>query len=318
MSAPSKRGTQSSALLVTKDNMRVLISGASGLIGTELQKQLLALGHTPVVLVRRPATKPNELEWNPSQGQLDASALEDIDAIVNLAGATTGKLPWTKKYKAELIQSRVESTKTIVQAIAKTKNKPKVLISGSASGIYGDTGDALLLETAPKGKGFLADLASAWEREAMKAPSGVRVVLVRTTMVLSRELGALGRLLPLIRAGVGGKLGNGKQWWAWISLPDEARAIIHLINTPTASGPYNLTAPEPATCKQLVKALGKALKRPTIIPVPGFALKIAFREGAQELLLCSQKMSASRLLATGFVFEHPTLHSACEWVTRSE
>jgi len=298
--------------------MRVLISGASGLIGTELQKQLLAQGHTPVVLVRRPATKPNELEWNPSQGQLDASALEDIDAIVNLAGATTGKLPWTKKYKEELIQSRVESTKTIVQAIAKTKNKPQVLISGSASGIYGDTGDTLLVETAPKGKGFLADLASAWEREAMKAPSGVRVALVRTTMVLSRELGALGRLLPLIRAGVGGKLGNGKQWWAWISLPDEARAIIHLINTPSASGPYNLTAPEPATCKQLVKALGKALKRPTIIPVPSFALKIAFREGAQELLLCSQKMSASRLLATGFVFEHPTLQSACEWVTRSE
>ena len=297
--------------------MRVLISGASGLVGTELQKQLLALGHTPVVLVRRPATKANELEWNPSQGQLDATALEDIDAIVNLAGATTGKLPWTKKYKEELIQSRLDSTKTIVQAIAKTKNKPKVLISGSASGIYGDTGDNLLVETAPRGEGFLADLASAWEREAMKAPSGVRVVLVRTTMVLSRELGALGRLLPIIRAGVGGKLGNGKQWWAWISLPDEARAIIHLINTPSASGPYNLTAPEPATCKQMVKALGKELKRPTLIPVPAFALKIVFREAAQELLLCSQKMSASRLLATGFVFEHPTLQSACQWVTRS-
>ncbi|MSY63321.1 MAG: NAD-dependent epimerase/dehydratase family protein, partial [Actinobacteria bacterium] len=155
--------------------MRVLISGASGLVGTELQKQLLAQGHTPVVLVRRPATKPNELEWNPSQGQLDATALEDIDAIVNLAGATTGKLPWTKQYKQELIQSRVDSTKTIVQAIAKTKNKPKVLVSGSASGIYGDCGDNLLVETAPKGEGFLADLASAWEREAMKAPSGVRV-----------------------------------------------------------------------------------------------------------------------------------------------
>ena len=297
--------------------MRVLISGASGLVGTELQKQLLALGHTPVVLVRRPATKSDELEWNPSQGRLDATALEDIDAIVNLAGATTGKLPWTKKYKEELIQSRLDSTKTIVQAIAKTKNKPKVLVSGSASGIYGDTGENLLVETAPRGKGFLADLASAWEREAMKAPSGVRVVLVRTTMVLSRELGALGRLLPIIRAGVGGKLGNGKQWWAWISLPDEARAIIHLINTPSASGPYNLTAPEPATCKQMVKALGKELKRPTLIPVPAFALKIAFSEGAQELLLCSQKMSASRLLATGFVFEHPTLQSACQWVTRS-
>jgi uncharacterized protein (TIGR01777 family) len=196
----------------------------------------------------------------------------------------------------------------------KCSNKPKVLISGSASGIYGDTGDTLLIETAPKGEGFLADLASQWEREALKSPSGVRVVQVRTTMVLSRTKGALGRLLPILRAGVGGKLGNGKQWWAWISLPDEARAIIHLINTPSASGPYNLTAPEPATCKQFVKALGKALGRPTLIPVPAFALKIAFREGAQELLLCSQKMSSARLEATGFVFQHPTLKSACEWV----
>ena len=294
--------------------MRVLISGASGLVGTELQSQLLALGHIPVVLVRGEATKPNEVHWNPATSELDHTVLEDIDAIVNMAGATTGKLPWTKKYKKELIESRINSTKTLVQAMAKVTNKPKVLVSGSASGIYGDSGDALLNETAPRGEGFLADLATAWEREAMKAPSGVRVVLARTTMVLSREKGALGRLLPILRAGVGGKLGNGKQWWAWISLPDEARAIIHLINTPTASGPYNLTAPEPATCKQLVKELGKALGKPTIIPVPAFALKLAFREGAQELLLCSQKMSADRLLATGFEFKHPTLKGACEWV----
>lgn len=294
--------------------MRVLISGASGLVGTELQSQLTALGHTPVVLVRGEATKPNEVHWNPANLELDHTVLENIDAIVNMAGATTGKLPWTKKYKKELIESRINSTRTLVQAMAKTTNKPKVLVSGSASGIYGDSGDVLLNETAPRGEGFLADLATAWEREAMKAPSGVRVVLARTTMVLSRQKGALGRLLPILRAGVGGKLGNGKQWWAWISLPDEARAIIHLINTPSAFGPYNLTAPEPATCKQLVKELGKALKKPTLIPVPAFALKLVFREGAQELLLCSQKMSADRLLSTGFVFNHPTLKSACEWV----
>jgi uncharacterized protein (TIGR01777 family) len=294
--------------------MRVLISGASGLVGTELQSQLTALGHTPVVLVRGEATKPDEVHWNPDTGEFDYTVLETIDAIVNLAGATTGKLPWTKQYKKELIESRLNSTKTLVQAIAKTTNKPKVLVSGSASGIYGDTGDVLLTETASRGEGFLADLATAWEREAMKAPSGVRVVLARTTMVLSREKGALGRLLPILRAGVGGKLGNGKQWWAWISLPDEARAIIHLINTPSAFGPYNLTAPEPATCKQLIKELGKALKKPTLIPVPAFALKLVFREGAQELLLCSQKMSADRLLSTGFVFNHPTLKGACEWV----
>jgi len=294
--------------------VRVLISGASGLVGTELQKQLVALGHTPVALVRRPVAKSNEVHWNPGSGELDPSVLETIDAVVNLAGATTGKLPWTKKYKEELIQSRIDSTKTLVQAMAKATNKPKVFISGSASGIYGDTGDVLLTETAPIGNGFLADLASAWEAEASKAPSSVRVVLVRTTMVLSRKLGALGRLLPLIRAGVGGKLGNGKQWWAWISLPDEARAIIHLINTESATGAYNLTAPEPATCEQLVKELGKQLHRPTIIPVPAFALKLVFQEGAQELLLCSQKMSADKLLATGFIFEHPTLASACKWV----
>jgi uncharacterized protein (TIGR01777 family) len=294
--------------------MRVLISGASGLVGTELQSQLTALGHTPVVLVRGEVTKPNEVHWNPATGEFDHNVLENIDAIVNLAGATTGQLPWTKKYKKELIESRINSTKTLVQAMVKTANKPTVLVSGSASGIYGDSGDVLLKETAPRGKGFLADLATAWEREAMKAPSGVRVVLARTTMVLSREKGALGRLLPILRAGVGGKLGNGKQWWAWISLPDEARAIIHLINTPAAFGPYNLTAPEPATCKQLIKALGRALKKPTLIPVPAFALRLVFREGAKELLLCSQKMSADRLLATGFTFNHPTLKGACEWV----
>jgi uncharacterized protein (TIGR01777 family) len=294
--------------------MRVLISGASGLVGTELQAQLKELGHTPVVLVRREVQNENEVFWDPTTLTLDPKVMDSIDAIVNLAGATTGKLPWTKEYKKELIGSRVDSTKTIVQAMQKCSNKPKVLISGSASGIYGDTGDTLLVETAPKGEGFLADLASQWEREALKSPSGVRVVQVRTTMVLSRTKGALGRLLPILRAGVGGKLGSGKQWWAWISLPDEARAIIHLINTPSASGPYNLTAPEPATCKQLVKALGKALGKPTLIPVPAFALKLIFREGAQELLLCSQKMSSARLEATGFVFKHPTLKSACDWV----
>jgi uncharacterized protein (TIGR01777 family) len=294
--------------------MRVLISGASGLVGTELQKQLLELGHTPVVLVRGKATKANQVHWNPAAGELDHTVLETIDAVVNMAGATTGKLPWTRKYKKELIQSRIDSTKTLVQAMVKATNKPKVFVSGSASGFYGDSGDTMLTETAPRGEGFLADLAVAWEREAMKAPNGVRVVLARTTMVLSRKKGALGRLLPILRAGVGGKLGNGKQWWAWISLPDEARAIIHLINTPSASGPYNLTAPEPATCKELVHELGKALKRPTLIPVPAFALKLVFWEGAQELLLCSQKMSADRLLATGFVFTHPTLKSACDWV----
>lgn len=294
--------------------LKILISGASGLIGTELQSQLEAAGHTALVLVRRAVQSPNEVHWNPTAGELDPHSLLGVDAVVNLAGATTGKLPWTREYKKELIQSRIDSTRTIVQAIKNCPNGPKVLISGSASGYYGDTGNTLLAETAPNGAGFLAELANSWERESMKAPVGVRVVQIRTTMVLSRTRGALGRLLPILKSGFGGKLGNGKQWWAWISLTDQARAIIHLINTPSASGPYNLTAPEPATCSELIRALGKALHKPTLIPVPSFALKLAFREGAQELLLCSQKMSSARLQATGFVFEHPTLQSACEWV----
>ncbi len=294
--------------------MRVLISGASGLIGTELVKQLKALGHEPLRLVRRPAKSADEVEWNPSTGQLSVELVSTVDAVVNLAGATTGKIPWTKTYKRELIASRIDSTRTIVNAIKQAKKKPKVLISGSASGFYGDTGDATLAETAPKGTGFLSDLAAQWEQTALEAEGDTRVVLVRTTMVMSRKLGALGRLLPLLRLGVGGKLGSGKQWWAWIALPDEARAILHLIETSSASGAFNLTAPEPATCAELISGLAKSLHRPALVGVPAFALKLVLGEAAQELLLCSQKMTADRLLATGFKFEYPTLQEACDWV----
>lgn len=294
--------------------MRVLISGASGLVGTELISQLSAAGHQPLKLVRRKAVAPDEVEWNPSQGFIAPGVIETIDAVVNLAGATTGKIPWTKKYKEEIIQSRLDSTKTLVDAMKASKKRPTVFVSGSASGIYGDRGDELLDETSSKGTGFLSDLAFQWEQEALKAPVGVRVVLARTTMVMSRKLGALGRLLPLIKAGIGGPLGNGKQWWAWISVVDEAAAIIHLINTPEASGAYNLTAPEPATCGQIVRALGKELHRPTIVPVPAFALKLFIGEAAVELLLCSQNMTADKLLGTGFKFTHPTLQESAAWV----
>ena len=294
--------------------MRVLISGASGLVGTELISQLTEAGHQPLKLVRRKAAAPDEVEWNPSKGFLTPGVIDTVDAVINLAGATTGKIPWTKTYKQEIIQSRLDSTKTLVESMKASKKRPTVFVSGSASGIYGDRGDELLDETSSKGKGFLSDLAFQWEQEALKAPADVRVVLARTTMVMSRKLGALGRLLPLIKAGIGGPLGNGKQWWAWISLPDEAAAIIHLINTPTAAGAYNLTAPEPASCGQIVSALGKELKRPTIIPVPAFALRLILGEAAVELLLCSQKMTADKLLKTGFRFTHPTLKESAAWV----
>ncbi len=292
--------------------MKVLISGASGLIGTELAKQRSALGHQPIRLVRRPVKSADEMFWAPGKSDLDPNSLSDIDAVINLAGATTGKIPWTKTYERELISSRLDSTKTLVDAINACPNPPKVLISGSASGIYGDQGDVWLDESSPKGEGFLADLAYQWEAAAKLART--RVVLVRTTMVMSKKLGALGKLLPLIKLGIGGALGSGKQWWAWISLEDQARAIIHLIENESTSGAYNITAPEPATCEQIIKELGRQLKRPTLLRVPAFAMRLLIGKAADELLLCSQKMKSHRLEQTGFVFKHPTLVESVGYV----
>jgi uncharacterized protein len=292
--------------------VRVLISGASGLIGTELARQLLEAGHEPVRLVRRTPQAPDEVQWNPSVGFLEADVMESIDAVVNLAGATTGRIPWTKLYMQEIIDSRLNSTRTLVDAINAAKKKPKVLVSGSASGIYGDRGDELLSEDSGKGEGFLSDLAYQWERAAELA--NTRVVLIRTTLVMSPKLGALGKLLPIMRLGLGGPLGSGRQWWAWISLYDEASAIRHLIEDDTAAGAYNLTAPEPATCEQLIGALAKGLRRPAIFRVPAWAMRLFIGVAAQELLLCSQKMSADRLLNTGFTFGHPTLTHSVNYV----
>jgi len=292
--------------------MRVLISGATGLIATELAKQLKAKGHTPVSLVRREPSNKDEVFINADLGEFDPSVMNSIDAVVNLAGATTGKIPWTKKYMREIVDSRLNTTRVLVSAINQASNPPKVLISGSASGIYGDRGDQWLDEDSGKGTGFLSDLAFEWEQEALKAKT--RVVLVRTTMVMSKKLGALGKLLPLIKLGVGGPLGSGKQWWAWISLEDQARAIIHLIENEQASGPFNITAPEPATCEQIVHALGKALHRPTIFRVPAWLMKLVIGVAAEELLLCSQKMSAEKLIKSGYKFNHPTLREVVEYV----
>jgi uncharacterized protein len=292
--------------------MRVLISGASGLVGTELARQLTEDGHQALKLVRRPATSADEVSWNPSKGEIDPEIMETVDAVVNLAGATTGRIPWTAKYKKEIVDSRIDSTRTLVTAINRAGNPPKVLISGSASGFYGEGGSSWLSEESPKGKGFLSDLAHNWEQEAMKARA--RVVLIRTTLVMSRKKGALGPLMPLLKLGVGGPLGSGKQFWAWINLVDEAAAIIHLITTPGASGPFNLTAPEPATCEEMIVGLGKAIRRPTFFRIPEFLMKLFIGEAAEELLLVSQKMTANKLLASGFRFRYPDLKSSIDWV----
>jgi len=292
--------------------MRVLISGASGLVGTELARQLREDGHEAIRLVRRRARAADEISWNPSKGEIDPEIMESVDAVVNLAGATTGRIPWTAKYKKEIVSSRIDSTRTLVTAINRAGNPPKVLISGSASGFYGEGGSTWLSEESPKGKGFLSDLAHNWEQEAMKARA--RVVLVRTTLVMSRKKGALGPLMPLLKLGVGGPIGSGKQFWAWINLVDEAAAIIHLITTPGTHGPYNLTAPEPATCEEMIVSLGKAIRRPTFFRIPEFLMKLFIGEAAQELLLVSQKMTANKLLASGFRFRYPDLNSSIDWV----
>ena len=291
--------------------MKVLISGARGLIATELIAQLKALGHTPISLVRSRPAGENEIFIDAKTGDFDAAIMEEIDAVVNLAGATTGRIPWTKKYMREIVDSRIETTKVLVAAINLAKNKPKVLVSGSASGIYGDRGDELLTENSGRGDGFLADLAHSWEEEANRAQT--RVVNLRTTMVFSKRLGALGKLLPLIKLGIGGPLGSGKQWWAWITVEDQARAIIHLIES-NESGAFNITAPEPATCEQIIRGLGKALHRPTILKVPAWAMRLLVGVAADELLLCSQKMSAEKLLGTGFKFNQPTLEEGISYV----
>ena len=292
--------------------MRVLISGASGLVGTELARQLREDGHQALRLIRRTAKAADEVSWNPAKGQIDPDIMESVDAVVNLAGATTGRIPWTAKYKKEIVSSRIDSTRTLVTAINRAGNPPKVLISGSASGFYGEGGSTWLSEESPKGKGFLSDLAHNWEQEAMKARA--RVVLIRTTLVMSRKKGALGPLMPLLKLGVGGPIGSGKQFWAWINLVDEAAAIIHLITTPGASGPYNLTAPEPATCEEMIVGLGKAIRRPTFFRIPEFLMKLFIGEAAEELLLVSQKMTANKLLASGFRFRYPDLKSSIDWV----
>lgn len=292
--------------------MRVLISGANGLIGSEVYRQLRAAGHQPLRLVRREVQTSDEVYWDPAKGILQADIMESIDAVVNLAGATTGRIPWTKRYKQEIVDSRINSTRTLVKAINFAGKRPAVLISGSASGIYGEGGERWLSEDSPKGEGFLSDLAHQWEQEALKAQT--RVVTVRTTLVMSRAKGALGPLMPLIKLGIAGPLGSGKQFWAWINLIDEAAAIIHLINTPSATGPYNLTAPEPARCEDMIRGLGKALKRPTWLRIPEFAMRLLIGEAAQELLLVSQKMTANKLLQSGFRFRYPDLASSIRWV----
>ncbi|MFI0444906.1 TIGR01777 family oxidoreductase [Actinomadura sp. 6N118] len=289
--------------------MKVAITGSSGLIGGALVKDLRGDGHEVLRLVRREPAKPDEGRWDP-QGTVDTRALEGCDAVVHLAGAGIADRPWTDSYKQKIRDSRVRGTQVLAEAIAGLGGKPRVLVSGSAIGYYGDTGGREVDEEAPMGSGFLAELVRDWEAAASPAAdAGVRVVHARTGIVLAREGGTLGKTLPLFKLGLGGKLGDGRQWVSWISITDHLAALRHLIDHDLA-GPVNLTAPKPVTNATYTQAVGQALGRPTALTVPKFALRLALRELADEGPLISQRVLPRRLEASGFTFAHSDVDSA--------
>lgn len=289
--------------------MRVVVSGSSGLIGSALCAALQADGHQVVKLVRRTAVE-GETQWDPMGGQLSAGALDGTDAVVHLAGAGIGDHRWTDSYKAEIRDSRVRSTELLATAIAATPNGPKVMLSGSAVGYYGDSGERELDETAPAGNDFLADICREWETATTAAEAGARVVHLRTGIVLAAKGGALAKMLPLFKLGVGGRFGSGRQWQSWISLPDEVAAISHLL-TADVGGPVNLTGPTPVNGSEFAKTLGKVLHRPSLFPVPSFAPKLLLgSELVDGLLLSGQRALPKVLQSSGFKFQHETLEVA--------
>ena len=290
--------------------MKIVISGASGLIGTQLVAKLSNNGHEVVRLVRR-SPKSGEIQWNPKTGTLDAAALEGVDAVIHLSGAGIGDKRWTSGYRKEILDSRTATTALLATTMASLSRKPSVFLSGSAIGIYGARNDEQLTEVSTHGTGFLAEVCEQWEAAAKPAvEAGIRTVYLRTGIVLSPKGGALKKLLPLFKLGVGGKFGSGKQWQSWISIDDEIGAIEHLL-TANVSGAVNLTAPNPVTNAEFTKVLASVLKRPAIVPVPTFAPKILLGgELADALLFTGQRVIPAALNASGYMFKHTTLESA--------
>jgi uncharacterized protein (TIGR01777 family) len=290
--------------------MRIVVSGASGLIGTALCTQLTAHGHEVVRLVRG-AASGNDVRWNPAAGELPAEALAGADAVVNLSGAGIGDHRWTDAYRKELLESRTRTTTLLAERLASSSQRPGVLLNGSAIGFYGASDDRVLDEQSPAGSGFLADLCVQWEAATASAQeAGVRVAHLRTGIVLTPKGGALKKMLPLFRLGLGGRFGNGRQWQSWITLADEVNAIEHLL-TADVRGAVNLTAPTPATGSEFARALGHALHRPSLMPVPSFGPKLLLgSELADALLFTGQRVVPNVLTTSGFRFEHDTIEPA--------
>jgi len=284
---------------------RIAISGSSGLIGTALVGHLKSEGHTVQRLVRRAPVAADEVQWDPQTGYVDLTALTGVDAIIHLAGVGVGDKRWTKKYKSEILNSRLLGTTTIAKAVAELK--PQVFISASAIGWYGESGNRAVVETDRVGDDFLAAVCREWESAADLA-GDVRTVKIRTGLVLDPTGGALGKMLPLFRLGFGGKLGSGKQWWSWITLHDQIRAIVFALENPIA-GAVNVTSPNPVTNQEFTSALARALHRPALFPAPAIALKIALGGFSSEVL-GSKKVIPHVLQEAGFTWDYPHITEA--------
>ena len=294
--------------------MKIGVTGASGLIGTPLVASLREHGHDVVRFVRGPAGGADERGWDPSAHRLDPVDLADLDAVVHLAGAGVADKRWTEARKRVVLGSRVDGTTTVARAVAESLaagQGPRVLLSSSAIGWYGDTGDRLTDETGPTGEGFLAEVCRQWEASTAAAEqAGARVAHLRTGIVLSGKGGIVGKQLLLFKAGLGAPLGSGRQWTSWISLQDEVAAIRHLL-TADVEGPVNLVGPAPVTNRDFTKALGRAVHRPTLpVPVPGVALRLAVGPFAQEAILVGQRLAPAVLQGSGFAFAHDDLEAA--------
>ncbi|MFF7529654.1 TIGR01777 family oxidoreductase [Streptomyces bobili] len=292
------------------ERTRIAVAGASGLIGSALVRSLTADGHEVVRLVRHAPRSEAEVRWDPERGRVDAAGLAGCSAVVNLAGAGVGDHRWSDAYKRRIHDSRVHGTAALAKAVAALDERPRVFVNGSAMGYYGETGERVVDESAPAGRGFLPELCVEWEAAADPArAAGVRTAFTRTGLVVARGGGAWGRLFPLFRAGLGGRMGDGRQYWSYIALHDEVAAIRHLLDRDDLSGPFNLTAPEPLTNREITAAMGRVLHRPTLFPVPAPVLRTVLGEMAGDVL-GSARVVPKRLLESGFTFAFPGIEDA--------
>jgi uncharacterized protein (TIGR01777 family) len=299
--------------------VKIAVTGSSGFIGTALVPGLCEDGHVVVRLVRRQPAAADEVPWDPGRRQLDPAHLADVDAVVHLAGVGVGDRRWTEKRKRLILASRIDGTTTVSEALAKAEPRPRTLVSASGVDYYADLGDTAVDESGPTGSSFLAEVCRAWEGSTVAAEqAGVRVAVVRTGLVCGQGGGLLRRLLIPARLGLGGPLASGRQWWSWISLADYVGGVRHVLSHPDVAGPVNLTGPAPVTNADFARILGRVLRRPAVLRVPAFALRLALDGFADEAIVSGHRVLPRVLESSGYRFRHETAERALRWATRRE